>query len=300
VEKASFLAAITTPHHRDSWTAAIRRDPALQVLSRILGPERSSEWLLTLGYFAVPDLPALEPPIPPVEIRAGTPPAPEQFLWRGLEDAVMFQRLFDKFRQASVGRPRVLDYGCNCARIARFLVRLPWDLHGCDVNEQTVAWCHEHLPGLAATVSAARPPLAYADSMFDYVYCYSVFTHFQEVLTLEWLHELRRITRHTGILAFTTNGPTWIESILRQPNLQEQFKLPEATLLSIRDRIEGGECVFLPYPDSDDYGLTFIHPDRVAREWTKTGVALLGQELGSTVHGGNVNSAQDVTVFMRV
>jgi len=97
-----------------------------------------------------------------------------------------------------------------------------------------------------------------------------------------------------GLVALTTNGPTWLDSILKQPRLQEEFSLPEQEITELVRQIEEGVFVFRPYPGSTDYGITFIHPDRVAAKWGSAQLELVGQEYGLAIH----ESPQDVSIFV--
>lgn len=294
MNETAFLATITPSGMRQAMWEAARRDPAVAVLFKLLGSEGSVKWAHTLGVLTVPELAEHQPPVPPLALRRGAPTAPETYLWRGLTDATMFARLYEDHRSRAVQCPKVLDFACGSGRIARFLLRWRWEVHGCDIEADRVHWCQENLPEFTAWTNEPAPSLDCPDHSFDYIYCYSVFTHTPEDVTFRWLEELHRVLVPGGLVALTTNGPTWLDSILQQPHLQEQFGLPEQELTELVRQIEEGVCVFRPYPRSTDYGLTFIHPDRVAAEWGSAQLELVGQESGLAIH----ESAQDVSIFV--
>ena len=120
------------------------------------------------------------------------------------------RRLFDESGQrslhdiglalAGLGRrldefPWILDFGCGCARVTRWLQYEVGsnELHGCDIDEQAIAWDQLNLPGLTFVRNNPEPPLPYGDETFDLILNHSVFTHIDERMQDLWLAELRRV-----------------------------------------------------------------------------------------------------------
>jgi ubiquinone/menaquinone biosynthesis C-methylase UbiE len=103
---------------------------------------------------------------------------------------------------------RVLDFGCGCGRILRWLIeRHPRaEFHGADVDGELIAWCSQHLSRGRFVRTSAEPPLPYPAQYFDFVYCLSVFTHLSEAMQDDWLAELRRILKPDGVLLITVHG----------------------------------------------------------------------------------------------
>lgn len=99
----------------------------------------------------------------------------------------------------------VLDWGCGCGRVARFLVREGVDLHGADIDADNVAWCREHV-GTNFVAISPDPPTPFADDFFGAIYGLSVFTHLTRDYEQAWLAELRRITRPGGIIMMSVHG----------------------------------------------------------------------------------------------
>jgi hypothetical protein len=54
-----------------------------------------------------------------------------------------------------------------------------------------------------------EPPLPYADSSFDFVYAFSVFTHLSTEVARLWLAELERTIRRGGFLWFSVHGMSY-------------------------------------------------------------------------------------------
>jgi SAM-dependent methyltransferase len=101
---------------------------------------------------------------------------------------------------------RLLDWGCGCGRVTRYLARMECrELLGCDIDEQAVAWCDAHLPGMFE-VSAPYPPLPYDRASLDVVSASSIFTHLQCADQQRWLAELQRVIRPGGLLLASVMG----------------------------------------------------------------------------------------------
>lgn len=111
---------------------------------------------------------------------------------------------------------RVLDFGCGAGRTLRHFgdEAEVAEIHGCDIDAESVDWIEAHLvPPLTAVVaSQAAPPLPYADDTFDLVYAVSVFTHLSE-LWAPWLCEMHRVLAPGGLLIATFIGEAVAESI---------------------------------------------------------------------------------------
>ncbi|HEY1847618.1 MAG TPA: class I SAM-dependent methyltransferase [Opitutaceae bacterium] len=112
----------------------------------------------------------------------------------------------DLNRAAGQSRPsRILDFGCGCGRVTRFLPVLYPDarIFGTDIDAEAIAWDSQSCPAIAFSVNGDRPPLPFEDGSFDLVLAVSVFTHLPEDLQLEWLGELRRVAGRSGSLVLT-------------------------------------------------------------------------------------------------
>lgn len=103
---------------------------------------------------------------------------------------------------------RVLDFGCGCGRVIRFLAyeRFRGELIGCDIDPEAIAWCRDNIDVATFFVSTFTPPLYYPNDHFDFIYSISIFTHLSEADQFAWLDELRRISRPGGMLILTTQG----------------------------------------------------------------------------------------------
>ena len=100
---------------------------------------------------------------------------------------------------------RILDFGCGCARVTRFLpVLYPRArIHGTDIDADAIAWDCQNCPGVGFSSNADAPPLPFEDGSFDLILAVSVFTHLPEDRQLDWLGELRRVASPAGRLVLT-------------------------------------------------------------------------------------------------
>jgi SAM-dependent methyltransferase len=181
------------------------RDWSLQVLDRQTG--------LPLA----PDIPKL---FAPSARRVG--PIPEAVNRRRvIGDSTLFSythggytafRDLDEALFAETGQrlgdfPRLLDWGCGCARLTRYLIALPGvQTTGVDVDPDNIAWCQANFPQSRWQSIALRPPTPFADASFDLAIGLSVFTHLKEPDQNLWLAELRRLIRPNGWALMTIHG----------------------------------------------------------------------------------------------
>ena len=158
------------------------------------------------------------------------------------------------------GAARVLDFGCGCGRVLRFLPRddRAWQIHGSDLDAEAIAWCRQNLAHLATfSTNAPAPPLPYPSDFFDFVYSISVFTHLPENLQLRWLEELRRVTRAGAYLLLSTHG----EGLFHLVSRRGRRALRESGFYYCGNRSTDG----LP-----DFYQTAFHQRRyIEREWSR-------------------------------
>lgn len=158
----------------------------------------------------------------------------------------------------------VLDFGCGCGRVLRYLQpHAPEShFHGCDIDEEAVSWCQQNYADLATfTLNDKTPPLPYADDSFDLVIGVSVFTHLDEDLQFAWLDELKRITRPGGMLILSVHSEaSWKE-------------LAPDDLAELRDRgiaLQRGYNFYLRVAGLPEFYQNAFHTrEYLDREWSK-------------------------------
>ncbi len=159
---------------------------------------------------------------------------------------------------------RILDWGCGCGRsTVHLLLHHPnnFEVHGCDIDGEAIAWCRENLPGGHFAQSPQMPPLPYPDGHFDAIVSCSVFSHLKRDMQHFWLAELKRVLAPGGLLLASFHG-TFAAAVAYAPEkaaLVDQLGIvddsPDDALGSI---VEKGY-----------YNSTFQTRGYTMREWSK-------------------------------
>src|SRR2546430_3058492 len=129
----------------------------------------------------------------------------------GTADAILFESLgftdfltlrralHDYFERDYPDYTAILDWGCGCARVARFVSEFaPGKLTGVDIDPDNIQWCKNNLPDAEFVRINLDPPTPFADESFDLVYGISVFSHLSQADQDRWLAELHRLTKPGG------------------------------------------------------------------------------------------------------
>jgi SAM-dependent methyltransferase len=138
--------------------------------------------------------------------RVDDQPSGSVFNLGGYSTAITLDTVARRF----AGRPLaqlgpVLDWGCGCGRVARFVARFGAELSGADIDAGNVRWCSEHIAGRFTEISA-DPPTPFADDSFGAIYGVSVFTHLNQQYEKLWLAELHRIAKPGALLLLSVLG----------------------------------------------------------------------------------------------
>jgi SAM-dependent methyltransferase len=186
--------------------------------------------------------------VPPARLRvlvAGNADV-STFLTTGEVQALYLRELLAQTQRPLESLDAMLDFGCGCGRIARwFSDATNTQLHGCDYNDELVRWCSEHLPFMHARANELRPPLPYADSTFDFLYAFSVFTHLSAQLAGEWMTELERVVKPGGLIWFTLHGESYRERLLPE----ERVRFDEGEIVVWLPEIEGTNMCGAYWPE---------------------------------------------------
>lgn len=193
----------------------LRRLRALRARLRGRGPP--DDWRLydreTMHHFDAPELP-LQPyglAVPSYPLRTATGAADLNY-WFGLGDA--WAHMISRFLPAS---PTVLDIGCGCGKLARFLRLHPTLRYvGVDLFRPSIEWCRrafaddadrfrfEHFDGWSAlynpdgVVQVREYRLPVDAATVDLVVCGSLFTHLLEPEATHYLAEIARALKPGG------------------------------------------------------------------------------------------------------
>src|SRR6266542_766936 len=206
-----------------------------------------------------------EPPIPAdLILHVNGTPDVEHFLRGGMEVATMLQLAAKQFGGKLIEQSgRVLDFGCGCGRILRFLDREQAEtsgtrIHGCDTDSRVIAYAKKAHPWVDLDVTPTMPPLPYAANFFDLIYAFSVFSHLREDVEALWLAELARIGRSGCLYLLTVHGDWFIESTM--PERRQEMEDAGGFYLA-----ETGE-LYSSFPDY--YHQSYHTSDYLRREWS--------------------------------
>jgi SAM-dependent methyltransferase len=168
------------------------------------GPERIARMsILTIRGFTD----GIAEPPEALRVRVANTPQLVNYHVTGLQMFSQFAAAIGRHADAAaIGT--MLDWGCGCGRITSYLVRYSGfdQIHACDIDAESIAFCREHLPGATFRTIIPYPPTSYADGMFDLVTGYSVMTHLTRENQSAWLQELRRIMRPGALCLLTLHG----------------------------------------------------------------------------------------------
>ena len=211
-------------------------------------------------------------PLPPARLRVKVSWSadPRFFLDGGREHARLIRDLLAR-DGASVQRfEAILDFGCGCGRVTRWWSDVPAQLHGCDADDELVAWCQAQLPRMTAAVTHLEPPTPYEPESFDLIYALSVFTHIPEALQRPWIEELMRLLRPGGYLFLTVSGNAYREQL--SPSERTSFAVGELTTRF--DELAGTNLC------------TAYHPPVYVTSQLLSGATIVQQRLADTADDG--------------
>lgn len=262
-----------------------------------MGEEKAQEWLHSVGICRDPTLQSLVPLVPPLDLRKiVAAPEPEIFLWTGYVDSRQIVRIF---RQYGGGEnPRILDFGCGCGRMTRFLP----GASGCDINPDLVSWCQNNLSQVNTRLNGMTPPLPYQNDSFDCIYSLSIFSHLPKNMSDRWLQELCRILTPGGILILTIHGMAALKIIRESRIHQDLFQMSSDDADSLIQNFDNDHYIFRPYPKNvldiakagDEYGNTFISPGYVIRTWNNLSFHI------ESFQPGGLRGWQDIVVLRKL
>lgn len=120
--------------------------------------------------------------------------------------------------------PTILDWGCGTGRIIQHMHHHnPYLLlYGADINQEMIQWNQQNIKSVLFSSISIHTPTLYPSNYFDLIYGVSVFTHLPSKLQIEWIKEIDRICKPSGILLLTTMGTKFSDQLLsEEKNLLE-------------------------------------------------------------------------------
>lgn len=166
------------------------------------------------------DIQVLSSDLPPESLRYRIHGASdvESFLQVGEQCALDIRSALQKNGVAIEACSSILDFGCGCGRVLRWMKPLSSTSHlfGTDIDHEAVSWCNRHLSFASFMVNSWLPPLGCANDSFDLIYAISVFTHLNEEYQFCWLYELQRLAKPGAIVLLSLHGDTHINNLSRE------------------------------------------------------------------------------------
>ncbi len=120
--------------------------------------------------------------------------------------------------------PTILDWGCGTGRVIQNLHHHhPYLLlYGADINADMINWNHQNIKGVHFSHITINPPTKYPKNYFDLIYGLSVLTHLPGNLQNDWVREMNRISKPSGIFLVTTMGNYYSNELLNEEKNQLQ------------------------------------------------------------------------------
>lgn len=194
----------SSPARRRLRTALARTVDALGLRRLVF---RTREWLISRGDRRT-EAPGDPLAVPSPYLRTlviGTPDL-DWFLQSGRRDAEEFLDALARNGAAPLPQASVLEWGCGCGRLSRWIAPRAARFVGVDINPRLLGWCVDNLPGDYRRTALA-PPAPLPGAAFDIVYGCSVLTHLREASARAWLAELERVLKPGGRLLLTFHDP---------------------------------------------------------------------------------------------
>lgn len=226
-------------------------------------------------------------PPPPLRYRVHGSINPNSFLRVGRRCASDIESLLEEQGFQFSAFSRILDFGCGCGRVLRFLAQRGvknGQLYGTDIDAQAINWSQGHLPFAEWRTNPDLPPCKYESGSFDFVFAISVFTHLDEEFQNAWLCEINRILKPNGLLLATLHG----EQFLRNVRGQQVGALENKGIVN-----EVGRTGVLKLDGLPDYYQTTYHSRRYIEEvWGRQFEVLCYKEKG-------MNKLQDAVLLRK-
>lgn len=151
-------------------------------------------------------------PIPPPSLRFSVIANYDVdcFLSTGLQGAESIRDILARNGKPIDQFSNILDFGCGCGRITRYLQDLAnSSITGSDINPTLIRWAQRNLKFARFVTNGISDALPFENDSFDLVFALSVFTHLGAKLQNHWMDELIRILRPGGVLLVTLKGENW-------------------------------------------------------------------------------------------
>jgi SAM-dependent methyltransferase len=207
-----------------------------------------------------------EPPLPDEarRVRVAGNPSAEVFRLEGFTSLMKLERVLARVGRSLREARSILDWGCGCGRIARYLPRFTGArITGVDVDADNLAWCRRELPVGEFHRVPLRPPTGLPAADFDLVIGISVCTHLREPAQCAWLAELARVTRPGAVVLLTILGDANLAWSSFTPELFERWRTTGCLAIDGNTDLEGH------IHEEGYYVNTYVTRAHVERSWSR-------------------------------
>jgi len=120
--------------------------------------------------------------------------------------------------QVDPAQTTILDFASGYGRFARYLVKLFREVTVSDVEQEMLDFCRNEF-GVQAFLSSTKDPtiLEKRSERYDVVFCFSLFTHLNEVVWRAWFEKLFTLVADRGYLIISTHGYKLFERLNTVP-----------------------------------------------------------------------------------
>lgn len=186
----------------------------------------------------------------------------------GLTDCLTLRRaLQEYFERDYADCQAILDWGCGCARVARFVTEFaPRKLTGIDIDPDNIQWCKKNIAEAEFARIDLDPPTPFANESFDLVYGISVFTHLSETDQDRWLTELQRITKPGAAVLMSIQGEI---AFLRVDGDFQRFLALEKAGFHVYGRCPDLDDVLPGIKESEYYKNVFHSRRYIYEHWSR-------------------------------
>lgn len=183
---------------------------------------------------------------------------------------------------------RILDWGCGCGRLTRYLEATKAAITGVDIDADNVAWCAENLLFARFQHIGPDPPLPLEAGSIDLIIGISIFTHLSDQDQFSWLRELRRVVSRGGVVAVTVSGNSAVARSGVGAALAKRWW--NAGFLDVGRNTDLDGMVV----SSDRYRNVFHSPRYIAERWPSTGFKVL------SISPATIGGHQDLVLLQPV
>lgn len=251
----------------------------------------SHEFWIWLAWHGLEEDPALRsvwfrnPPSHLLERVAGSGASEVDFLRSGVVD---WRRNLTLLRDHGLRLEgsSLLELGCGCGRVLRYFSRYVPScmLTGADSDADAVEWCRNELGFAAFETIPVEPPTQLRSGVYDAVLVPTLFEHLAPASQQAWLADSARVLRPGGLLVASFLGAHAVQRWIQGNTPSQSPSVEELRSALPRLRAEG-QLFFGSPPiepsckenrawaatvDPQRTGTTFLQPEFVAREWTRS------------------------------